>query len=211
MKLPLGLLCAVVACGCQPTGPSSVPPAKTSTFPPPANPFDQFGGLPVAEPSVSKQLTDLKLRVQEMEMASRRAGWAEEAKYQATLDPTAKGFTVIETSLGRFLLADTEVTPYLDGYSVRFKVGNLLAATLTGCKITARWGPPYVRGTNDLRTAMAATEKQWRTNNFDIPDVFYSGLWTPLELKIVPADSASIRNLSIELQPTTVNMREVKK
>jgi len=165
----------------------------------------------VAEPSVAEQLADLKRRVQEMEMARLRAGWAEEAKSQATLDPTAKGFLVIETSLGRFLLADTEVTPYLDGYSVRFKVGNLLAATVAGCKITARWGPPFVPGTNDIEAAVAANHKQWRTNNFEVPDVFLSGLWTPLELKIAPADAASIRNLSIELQPSTVNMREVKK
>lgn len=168
MKLSVCLLCAVVAIGCQPTSPA---PAPSPTSPPtwditkaapnvPEKKFSETDFKPVAEPSVAEQLADLELRVEKMEIARGQVAFAAAAKYQATLDPTAKGFTVIETSLGRFLLADTEVTPYLDGYSVRFKVGNLLAATLTGCKITARWGPPFVRGTNDIRTAVVANEKQ---------------------------------------------------
>lgn len=45
------------------------------------------------------------------------------------------GYSIARTPHGVFLISASVVSPYLDGYKIRLKVGNMLSATMKGAKL----------------------------------------------------------------------------
>ncbi len=198
MKIRALTLCAVVLAACQPPTQPPEQPAATKAQ------FDNFAI------SVTSSLNSLAAKIAKVEDEQLSESWRRRNSRVAQLDPTAKGYTILETDVGRLLVADTEATPYLDGFSVRFKVGNPHAASIGSSTIVARWGPPLDFGGTNLTAAIATYDKAQRTNQFEISEPLLSGAWTPLEIKITPADAASIKQLSIELNPKALHLRILK-
>lgn len=211
-KLSVLLLTSAAFTACQPTAPTvssgfDALQARVSKLE--AQAATNFSRLVEAA-------SELDTRIERVEDSQRREAGRLLNNTRVHLDPTAKGFRIVETQLGRLLVMDTEAPPYLDGYAVQFKVGNQLAANISGCTITARWGPSFeFKGTNsegtNVFTALEENLKRWRTNTFEMSETLLSGAWTKLELKITPADAPSIKNLTVELEPKSVLLRAASK
>jgi len=192
-------ICAAILTACQPASQPLRQPTVTSAQ------FENFAN------SVVSNLNTLDAKITAAEIQQSHDKYLSRMSQVAKLDPTAKGYAILETDVGKLLVADTEATPYLDGFSVRFKVGNPLAANIETSTIIARWGPPPPEGDSpNLSAAVAAYDKGQRTNLFEISQPLLSGTWTPVEIKVTPADAASVKRLSIELRPKAIYLRPLK-
>lgn len=210
MRIPISL-CCLLAIGCQPAVIGPISP-KPSTPPPPefldaVVTSREFSG---ATNDLASEIRVLRLLVSRLQTQLDEQAIHAERQFHTHLDPTAKGFQSIATPLGTLLLTDTESTPYLDGFSVRFKIGNLTSANLSSVKVTAQWGPPFLRKGQSDADAIEEYFQNQHTNEYTLSEVLVAGRWTPVELKVTPADATTIRNLRIQLVPTVVNMPEPK-
>ena len=204
MKLATALLIlAALVPGCQP--PASSPSPKPVT----ADVFVKFAN------ASSDRVDTLLKRVESLERAQIEEEWRRHHSRIVGLDLTGKGYSVVETSLGKLVVMDAEATPYLDGFSIRFTVGNPLSINLEGCTITTRWGPPLdflATNTFDQFDAhIKANTKAQHTNTVEITETLAPGTQTVIELKVTPADATTIKNLRIELQPKKVSMKAATK
>ncbi|MGE4165056.1 MAG: hypothetical protein AB7E67_03615, partial [Xanthobacteraceae bacterium] len=65
----------------------------------------------------------------------------------ATLNDEGK-YGIARTTLGPTPISIENIQPYLDGYRVKFHVGNLTVASLNGAEFEVAWGLPW-----DIKTA----------------------------------------------------------
>lgn len=224
MRLPALLLCASALAACQPPSPAPAPAAK---------PVDQFGGQLVTNPAarfdetkpferVGTNPDDLLLRrLAALEFAAKtnqistdeRLRWLERLSSRvqiledssAQLDPTAKGFDTIRTKLGTLLVADATAEPYLDGYTVRFKIGNLTSANIGSYDLVTTWGPPLPDRITDADWDKVA--KQTRTVTNSMLDTLAPGSWSTVNIKLIPATAESVRNVTVRIVPQTISLR----
>ena len=200
MKLPALLILAALVPGCQP--PASSPSPKPVT----ADVFIEFAN------STSDRADALLRRVESLERAQSEEQWRRHHSRIVGLDLTGKGYCVVETGLGKLVVMDAEATPYLDGFSIRFKVGNPLSINLHGLTLTTRWGPTLdFKSTNFSSAMFEAHERAQHTNTVKVTETFAPGTQTVIELKVTPADATTIKNLQIELEPKQVSMKEAAK
>jgi hypothetical protein len=200
MKLPALLILAALVPGCQP--PASSPSPKPVT----ADVFIKFAN------STSDRADALLRRVESLEREQKEGAWQRDRYRIVDLDLTGKGYSVVETSLGKLIVMDAEAAPYLDGFSIRFSVGNPLSINLHGLTLTTRWGPTLdFKSTNSLSAMFEAHERAQHTNTVEVTETFAPGTKTVIELKVTPADATTIKNLQIELQPKQVSLKEAAK
>jgi uncharacterized coiled-coil protein SlyX len=63
-----------------------------------------------------------------------------ESESPAIVDPASKGYSISRNEYGAFPVIIEDAQPYLDGYKVKIKVGNLTAATMTGIQLELVYG-----------------------------------------------------------------------
>src|SRR5262249_54963737 len=88
----------------------------------------------------------------------------------------------LETNMGTILVANQDVTPYLDGYRVRIKVGNPQFITFDGFKINVEWGEPYKAEKKNFDWASKLQSKEFNFTRDLAP-----GAWTDVTLNLNPA------------------------
>ena len=215
MKLPALILCAL-ACACKPDPPKFdpakpfTPVARQPSVPDLAARLAQSetNYLSLAE-TFAGELVALADQIRRLEEAQALEARRQSRSRTVELNFAAKGFSVVETEVGKLLVMNAEATPYLAGYSVKFLIGNPMALDLTGIKVTARWGPRLaVHGPNFTAEAIAAHLNAQRTNTVELTDTITAGSSTAIELKVTPADAASIQNLRLEFEPKSVFVPE---
>ena len=196
MKLPALLILAALVPGCQP--PASSPSPKPVT----ADVFMEFAN------STSGHVDALLRRVESLERKQMEGAWQRDRYRIVDLDLTGKGYSVVETSLGKLIVMEAEAAPYLDGFSIRFSVGNPLSINLHGLTLTTRWGPTLdFKSTNFSSAMLEAHDRAQHTNTVEVTETFAPGTKTVIELKVTPADATTIKNLKIELQPMQVSIK----
>jgi hypothetical protein len=99
-------------------------------------------------------------------------------------------FGVAHTRYGTFTVAAEKVEPYLDGYKITLRFGNLSAAMFGGAKVTVDWGP------NGL-----GSEREYQ-----VPLNFLPGRYTEYEFALTPAKAADVKEITVSLDFTQVTL-----
>ena len=116
-----------------------------------------------------------------------------------TFDPQdSKNYQGVHSTVGQILFVLERVQPYLDGFTVTFRIGNPTSASLGGIKGKVFWGPLY--GPTTAAEPMQSKE-------FDDPIVFAAGSWTNFSLNIAPATAAQVRQIMVTPEFNQVMLR----
>jgi len=86
----------------------------------------------------SKQITELKseLLVLQIRVSALESG-------EATVSTEEEGYDIAKTKFGPFTVSCSGATPYLDGFKVKLRIGNLTNAKFNGAKLNICWGPRF--------------------------------------------------------------------
>jgi hypothetical protein len=119
---------------------------------------------------------------------------AEVLQAPAGLSGESTGYSIARTQFGPFPVLIEGVSPYLDGYKAKIKIGNMTSARFQGAKINVKWQLPLEKDTPYKVWQESKKEKE-----FSVTKVFPPGTYTLVEVALTPATPAEIRNLSIHL------------
>lgn len=145
---------------------------------------------------LTKQLNDLEFQQMLFRSASER--------YQtAIFDPADKGYSRVDTSGGTFLVSVDDAKPFLDGYKLTLKIGNIQSIGYRGYTLKTSWGMKWdSSGKQDYQ--------QWRaslkTKEFKLTEHLAPGTWNRVELALAPAKAAEIGYVEIQMATDVVSM-----
>ena len=86
-------------------------------------------------------------------------------------------------------------TPYLDGYKIKLRIGNLTNANFNGAKLNVGWGLPYSQNVN-----INTWSKSQKTKTFDLTNVIRSGSFTDMEVALTPAKPDEIKQFTVGIE-----------
>lgn len=113
----------------------------------------------------------------------------------AFLDITEKGYAIVKSTIGDLMICVDDAQPYADGYKVKIRIGNPLAATLTNTEIYTVW--------------RSAEGKDFKIHDkkFQVSDPLHPGTWTKTELILCPCTPEGAKIIKISIQTTGVSLR----
>jgi hypothetical protein len=113
----------------------------------------------------------------------------------AVFDPVHKEFQPIHTDLGVFLVSLRDISPYANGYKVRFNLGNPMQVNFVGVELELRWGP---KRPSDFKTIKFSDwNAQFKTSKQSLTQTLRAGAWNPVEVIIAPATAEQIGQIEI--------------
>lgn len=119
----------------------------------------------------------------------------------ASVSAEEQGYGVAKTSFGAFTISTRSVTPYLDGFKIKLRIGNLTTANFNGAKLTVTWGPPY-----DEKSPGEFFKNQ-KKKEFSLTNQFVSGAFTDVEVALTPAKPEDVKSLSVGIQLDQLSLR----
>jgi len=122
---------------------------------------------------------------------------------EATVSTVEEGYDVAKTKFGPFTVSTRGATPYLDGFKVKLRIGNLTNANFNGAKLNIAWGPPF-----DEKN-VAEWSKNQKQKEIELTTRFLSGAFTDVEIALTPAKAEEIKSFTvgIELNQLTLHVR----
>jgi hypothetical protein len=111
---------------------------------------------------------------------------------------TDKSFSVVNTSLGKFLVSVEDVVPFANGTKLILSIGNPQAMTYSGLKLSFSWTKPSAKD--------AETQKK----ELDIPNIIIPGSWNKVEVVLSPAKADDIDNVSLAITPNVVRLQKTR-
>lgn len=119
----------------------------------------------------------------------------------ASVSTEEQGYGVAKTNFGAFTISTRAVTPYLDGFKVKFRIGNLTSANFNGAKITVAWGPPFDEKSPDDYF------KNQKKKEFSVTNQFSSGAFTDVEVALTPAKPEDVKTLLVGMLVDQLTLR----
>ena len=177
----LALFCVLLA-GCKQELPAP-PPAEAAT--------------PPAIPSVSVE-EFRKLRGQVF-LLQRRIATLESS--EATVSTEEEGYDVARTKFGPITVSTRSATPYLDGYKVKLRIGNMTNASFNGAKLSLGWGPPF-----DTNKPEEWANSQ-KTKEMTLTTKLLSGAFTDVEVTLTPAKPEDIKTFTVGFELNQLELR----
>lgn len=101
------------------------------------------------------------------------------------------GYAVAETDLGKVVVMIEEVTPYLDGYNVEIKVGNLGNFTYSGL---------------ELRVICISSDFDTEEFSFTINKDIYGGYWNEVSITIPSLEFENLEYLHIYFTSNSIKL-----
>ena len=124
----------------------------------------------------------------------------------ATVHTNEDTYGVATTRFGRFVIVTRGVSPYLDGYKVKLAIGNITTATFRGAKIRVIWQLPFPEKWTTEKS------REWReslkSKEFDVTNAFLPGKYTSVDLALVPAKPAELRDLQVGLEFNMISISD---
>lgn len=118
--------------------------------------------------------------------------------------PANREFQVIHTDIGVFMVSLVDVTPYANGYKVRFHLGNPSYVDYEGVELELKWGP--ARPADGFKTVSYADwQKRFKTGKQSITKRIRQGSWNPVEVTLIPATVEDIGHIEV----TSISARSV--
>jgi hypothetical protein len=133
-----------------------------------------------------------------------------------TLDPTAREFERLDTSLGTLAVAINDVQPFADGVRVVLAVGNLTSATLRNLRIKAAWGKrPPTHETGDLGGShgeeLALWMKSLKEKTINPTQTLRPGYWNKVSLTLPDTPPQEFGYLEISIDSAAIALTESRK
>jgi len=177
------LILAASIAGCGGAGsPPPTPPAKLVTA-------DEHDALKKEVQRLHWDIVFLKSRVETLE-----AG-------EATVSSEQQGYDVAKTKFGPFTVSTRGATPYLDGYKINLRIGNLTNANFNGAKLKLGWGPPYDPKKHE------EWEKAQKKREISITNKLASGSFTDVEVILTPAKPDEIKSFTVGFELDQLELR----
>jgi hypothetical protein len=139
---------------------------------------------------LTKQMNELR---GELSVVSARVTALESG--DATVSAEEEGYDVAKTKFGPFTVSTRGATPYLDGYKIKLRIGNLTNANFNGAKLNVGWGLPYSQNVN-----INTWSKSQKTKTFDLTNVIRSGSFTDMEVALTPAKPDEIKQFTVGIE-----------
>ncbi len=145
-----------------------------------------------------RKAVELSLAVTQMQLASVEASIAEAP---ALVRTDANHFSVARHSLGAATVSVQSVEPYLEGFKVVFRIGNLTSADLGRVTGKVQWGKPgwFEKGNKE------APAGKLKDKEFTVASL-RAGAYTNVEVIVTPAEPDEVRLMSVSLQPGSVSL-----
>lgn len=137
---------------------------------------------------LQKELRDLEFKV---------AGLGVQA---GTVTADSQSYTLVNTRHGPFTVALVGLTPYLDGYKAKLRIGNMTSAIFKGAKLDASWGPLISAGAEDYFGKR-------KNKEFDLSTEFKAQSFTEIEVALSPAKPDEVKEIDIGLDFNVVSLR----
>ena len=154
---------------------------------------------PIPEPAPAVSQDDLmKLRF-ELFALKQRVATLESG--EATVSTDEEGYDVARTKFGPLTVSTRGATPYLDGYKVKLRIGNLTNANFNGAKVKLGWGPPF-----DAKNYQEWSKAQ-KSKEVDITTKLASGAFTDVEVSLTPAKPEEVKSFTVGF---TLNQLELR-
>lgn len=134
---------------------------------------------------LKERLTDLELQ----HALSQASG--------ASVSTDSRLYGVANTTQGKVLVVVDSVTPYLDGFKVRLRIGNLMSANFDGAKLTVVHAREKASPTD-----LPGVE----TKEIQVTDTFRAGAWTNTEVVLTPVKASQIKRLNVGVEFDNVRL-----
>jgi len=142
------------------------------------------------------------------EMSSQHTSLVKEVMFPdpkfTMVDLRDKGFTWIDTSSGKLLIAFDDTVQFVDGYRIKFRLGNPSSATLSGIKVVFKYG---VAAPSPIGGDLDNWSKGLKTKELTFTESLQPGAWTKLEAVIAPAKTEELGYVSLRIQADTAALR----
>ncbi|MFL6262548.1 MAG: hypothetical protein ACJ76Y_22855 [Thermoanaerobaculia bacterium] len=120
---------------------------------------------------------------------------------EATVSTEEQGYDVSRTKFGPFTVSTRGAAPYLDGYKVKLRIGNLTNANFNGAKLKLGWGPPY-----DPKNP-EEWEKSRKKREISLTNKLPSGSFTDVEIILTPAKPEEIKSFTVGFELDQLELR----
>lgn len=118
----------------------------------------------------------------------------------AIFTPDSKGFGVVSTEKGIFLIGLKEIQQYANGYKLIFEIGNPASIIYYHTKITVTYG----RGDKDYPTLNLLTSKKYETL---IEDELLPSYWNDITIILSPAKMEDLEYIWVTIDPQSVKLK----
>jgi len=119
----------------------------------------------------------------------------------ATVSTEEEGYDVAKTKFGPLTVSTRGATPYLDGFKVKLRIGNLTNAHFNGAKLNVGWGPPLIEKN------FAEWIKNQKKKKIDLTTRFLSGAFTDIEIALTPAKAEDIKSITVGIELNQLSLR----
>lgn len=113
------------------------------------------------------------------------------------------GYGIGRTPHGPVAIVIDKVQPYLDGYKVTLRIGNMAAASMNGGEFEVEWGLRY--GTKNVTASQVYASKKKKT--FSSTSQFPSGAYTLVDVILTPATPDEVKTLSVSTKWNIISLR----
>jgi hypothetical protein len=160
---------------------------------------------------LQEQNKSLSIRVAALEKLASdlvaRLGYLEQASHTTVeLDPTARDFRRLDTSMGMLAVAIRDVQPGGDGVRVLLTIGNLTSATLGKVQIKAKWGKrkptDKTRSSYERETKLFLDSLKEKTIN--LHDDLIAGHWNKVSLTLPGTSPEKFGFLEISIDSAAI-------
>ena len=144
------------------------------------------GGAATSSEEVRSQIDSLESKVTEL------AGRLNSVEV-ALLDCSSAGYDQVNTPMATFLVACDDATPYLNGFKLNLRIGNLTMATFSAPELRLRWAAELLDFIRDSgSTAVGHTSAKLTTD-------LRPGSWTKATVVVAPATPEQMKNIELRL------------
>jgi hypothetical protein len=138
----------------------------------------------------------------------------------AILDPSSKGYSILDTGRGSLLVACDGAAPYLDGHRVKLRFGNPLFMQFSGFKLKFQFGrkpPPFPTKENTKDGNILKAIEQWQKDNEtwrttlkkaeeSFTDDLKPGSWTTVEATLGQTKPEDIAYLEVAIDTDRISL-----
>ena len=123
---------------------------------------------------------------------------------KVVLNPFSKAYQRIDTNSGYFLISVQDMKPIENGFRLVLHIGNPNYADFSEFKVRLFWGkawdPNSTVSYEDWRRSLSGSE-------YVFQGTIKKGMWNPMEVDLVPADTAQLGYLECELVVASVELQ----
>ena len=138
----------------------------------------------------------------------------------AILDPSSKGYSILDTGRGSLLITCDGAAPYLDGHRLKLRLGNPLFMQFSGFKLKFQFGrkpPPFPSKENTKDENILKAIEQWQKDNQtwkttlktaeeSFTDDLKPGSWTIVEATLAQTKPEDIAYLEMAIDTDRISL-----